>query len=194
MKLALMAEPSRLGNDEPRNWMARRITRRRLAAPLKAGKNDHFSPIDCCFRRFRTRARLAMASCRCIGRPVGGQWRRPACRQFRVPASGAGSSPATGAATVGRPRAASFAACRPGAPQQAPIRCALSSRHMRMGFLQQLTLVGMGPRAGGDGNRSNQRGARTITTWRPSKRASCSTLANSATSALTLSSSLVPIS
>ena len=41
---------------------------------------------------------------------------------------------------------------------------------------------------------SNQRGASTITTWRPSNRASCSTLANSATSALTLSSSLVPIS
>ena len=40
----------------------------------------------------------------------------------------------------------------------------------------------------------NQRGASTITTWRPSKRASCSTLANSATSALTLSKSLVPIS
>ena len=39
-----------------------------------------------------------------------------------------------------------------------------------------------------------QRGASTITTWRPSNRASCSTLANSATSALTLSSSLVPIS
>ena len=39
-----------------------------------------------------------------------------------------------------------------------------------------------------------KRGASTITTWRPSKRASCSTLANSATSALTLSRSLVPIS
>ena len=41
---------------------------------------------------------------------------------------------------------------------------------------------------------SDQRGASTITTWRPSKRASCSTLAISATSLLTLSSSLVPIS
>ena len=41
---------------------------------------------------------------------------------------------------------------------------------------------------------ANQRGASTITTWRPSNRASCSTLANSATSAFTLSSSLVPIS
>ncbi len=41
---------------------------------------------------------------------------------------------------------------------------------------------------------ANQRGARTITTWRPSKRASCSTLAISATSLLTLSRSLVPIS
>ena len=39
-----------------------------------------------------------------------------------------------------------------------------------------------------------QRGASTITTWRPSNFASCSTLAISATSALTLSSSLVPIS
>ncbi len=39
-----------------------------------------------------------------------------------------------------------------------------------------------------------QRGASTITTWRPSNRASCSTLAISATSLFTLSSSLVPIS
>ena len=39
-----------------------------------------------------------------------------------------------------------------------------------------------------------QRGASTITTWRPSNLASCSTLANSATSAFTLSSSFVPIS
>ena len=49
-------------------------------------------------------------------------------------------------------------------------------------------------RAALNSGNSNQRGASTITTWRPSKRASCSTLANSATSAFTLSSSLVPIS
>ena len=49
-------------------------------------------------------------------------------------------------------------------------------------------------RAALNSSNSNQRGASTITTWRPSKRASCSTLANSATSALTLSKSLVPIS
>jgi hypothetical protein len=48
------------------------------------------------------------------------------------------------------------------------------------------------PRPGHEETR--YRGARTITTWRPSKRASCSTLANSATSAFTLSRSLVPIS
>src|ERR1700690_4657 len=35
MKLALMAEPSRVGNDEPRNWMGRRITGRRRTASLK---------------------------------------------------------------------------------------------------------------------------------------------------------------
>ncbi|RED38695.1 hypothetical protein BJ123_10353 [Rhodopseudomonas thermotolerans] len=39
-----------------------------------------------------------------------------------------------------------------------------------------------------------QRGASTITTCRPSKRASCSTLAISATSFFTFSSSFVPIS
>jgi len=63
-------------------------------------------------------------------------------------------------------------------------------------FLQWTSAV-MGPRVRGDEklrNRPNQRGAKTITTWRPSKRASCSTLANSATSLLTLSRSLVPIS
>src|SRR6185312_8397039 len=40
----------------------------------------------------------------------------------------------------------------------------------------------------------DQRGASTITTWRPSNLASCSTLAISATSPLILSKSLVPIS
>jgi hypothetical protein len=63
---------------------------------------------------------------------------------------------------------------------------------------RQIVLTGhiqiLEPNSVNNGAAKDQRGARTITTWRPSKRASCSTLANSATSALTLSSSLVPIS
>src|ERR1700690_545748 len=37
MKLALMAEPSRIGNDEPRNWRDRTNHRRRRAASLRSG-------------------------------------------------------------------------------------------------------------------------------------------------------------
>ena len=88
--------------------------------------------------------------------------------------AGAASSPATAAAAPGRRRGAdskrSAHAKENGPPDHPTGRLHISSRN------------------------SNQRGASTITTWRPSKRASCSTLANSATSALTLSSSLVPIS
>ena len=96
----------------------------------------------------------------------------------------AASSPATAAAAPGRPRGAE----RSGrSPDYAALHPGYEKRKRPAGSSD-------GPLRIVQYANSNQRGASTITTWRPSKRASCSTLANSATSALTLSSSLVPIS
>ena len=127
-----------------------------------------------------------------------------------VRAPGAVSSPATVAAAPGRRRGAKAgsAAGRPfyfawgcfrnfvSGPRGSPtacrfpgLRCAASGERIKTKTARQIIW-----RAVCNLTNSNQRGASTITTWRPSKRASCSTLAYSATSALTLSSSLVPIS
>ena len=115
-----------------------------------------------------------------FGRRLQGERRRPARRQPAARVHGAASSQATVAAAPGRRRGASHPDETSSGLRQLQRRPARSPD---------------GPFSVSKNHRAhNQRGASTITTWRPSNLASCSTLANSATSAFTLSSSLVPIS
>ena len=109
-----------------------------------------------------------------LGRRFACERQRPAGRQVGSRPLERRSFPATAAAAPGRRRGPDGSR-----PAKSPAR------------RQRPTAAYAGRRVG---TSSIQRGARTITTWRPSKRASCSTLANSATSLLTLSRSLVPIS
>jgi len=170
----------------------------------RASANEHFSPIDSLFFEFQTdhlrQKRVCPRRPRFRGwdgepgggRPPAGHWpleRRHYGRHVQRHVGG----DANLILRSRRPCCGSRGFRQSG--KQGPIRRVPSSGSERSRF--SLTLEVMGPRVRGDEKRSfrlAQRGARTITTWRPSKRASCSTLANSATSVLILSSSLVPIS
>ena len=77
MKVALMAERSGIGNDEPWNriYPTDRPDAIAWRSQTRQGKMTIFSSTDCLFRRFQTRPRLAMDLCR-----------RRSCRHGRRPA------------------------------------------------------------------------------------------------------------